>query len=140
MNKLVTASLLISLLGLYGCDQAPESQATAPAASVETPAANEKPASEQAVEAAISSPETAARLAASSPEATAMAAAHAAEQVALEAAAAPESSLLKVTAYAKLAAAAAAAAPESTAARDAAQQAEAQRQLVEGLAKPAATN
>jgi len=135
-KKLVIASLLFSLLGLSGCDQGP-SQASKSQANVT--AANEKPIPEQAIEAALSSPETAARLAASSPEATAMAAARAAEQVASKAAAAPESSLVRVTAYAKLAAVAAAAAPQSTAARDASQQAESQRKLVEGLVKPAAT-
>lgn len=138
MRKLVATTLFFCLFGLFGCDQAPSQ---APKSQVVVPSAvNEKTVAEQAVEAALSSPETAHRLAARSPEATALAAVSAAEQVALKAAAAPESSLVKVTAYAKLAAAAAAAAPESTAARDAAQQAEVQLQRVKGLAKPANKN
>lgn len=123
--KLYAVTLVSSLLMLNACDQT--------SSQIKTSAATQKSIAEQAIDAAISSPETAYRLAVSSPEAVALAAARAAEVTAKGAAAAPESSLVKVKAYAKLAKVAASSAPESIAARDAALQANSQIKIVESL-------
>lgn len=134
-SRILTASLICA--PLLGCDDAPPNKAGNLDSAARAIAV--KPAEQQAIEAAISSPETARRLAAGSPEATAVAAAKEAERAAEQAKAAPESALLRVTAYANIAATAAAAAPQSSIARDASRRAEIQRQRVETVARSATT-
>lgn len=127
LNKKLVFPVIFACLvsiGLVGCDQSPTDK-------VEV--ARSVP--EQAIDAAISSPETAARLAKGSPEAVAIAAAKEAEMTASKAAAAPESALVKVTAYANLADIAAAAAPQSQAAKMAAGQANQAKAKVESIVK-----
>ncbi len=137
MNKKFVCHLVAACLlsiGLVGCDQSPnEKSATTNSGSKVVEVSRSIP--EQAIDAAMSSPETAARLAKGSPEAVAIAAAKEAEITANKAAAAPESSLVKVAAYANLADIAAAAAPQSQAAKNAATQANQAKAKVESIVK-----
>ena len=127
-------SVILISIGLGGCDQPPTEK---PLNSSNGSKFSDGPQTlaKQALDAALSSPETAARLAKGSPEVVAMAAAKEAEITASYATAAPESSLVKVTAYANLADIAAAAAPQSQAAKNAATQANQAKAKVESIVK-----
>ncbi len=133
-KKLVCPATAVCLLtiGLVGCDQSPnEKSATTNSGSKVVEISRSIP--EQAIDAAISSPDNAAHLAKVAPEAVAIAAAKEAEITADKVTASPENALTKVTAYAKLADIAFAAAPQSQAAKNAATQANQAKAKVESI-------
>lgn len=117
--RLFPICLGLFVLSIQGCER-PQTQAQSDEALVAS--VQDQVVAKQAVEAALSSPETAMRLAKDAPEATAVIAAEEAEKALKQIHAAPEAAALKVDAYAKLAMAAAQVIPESVTAQEAAQQ------------------